>query len=115
MAFQLDRLGRISESPLTLNCPTTNLPPTVILWGKGGHRLENGTTFGMTTVLRDRQTSTFDNLLHINQTPQQAEGLYSFSVASLVDDPVQSPLQEPNETMGRCIIIISTVLYSCIW
>lgn len=95
-------MGRVSESPLTLNSPTTGLPPTTITWKKGvvssTFRLENGTTYGVTTVLRERHSSTFDNLLRINQTLQQAEGLYYFQAENAIEGPVQNLEEEATIT-----------------
>ena len=66
LAFELDRLGRSSESPITLNCPTTGLLPTVTFWEKNGEDLVSGGTYEITTKLRDRRTTIFDNYLRIN-------------------------------------------------
>ena len=89
LAFQLDRLGRSSESPITLNCPTTGLLPTVTHWEKNGEDLVSGGTYEITTQLRDRQTTTFDNYLHIYQMPQPAEGIYRCIPVSSMDGPIQ--------------------------
>ena len=89
LAFELDRLGRSSESPITLNCPTTGLLPTFVYWYKSGEFLASGGTYKMATNLRSRQTTTFDNFLHIYQTPQQAEGIYRCILYSSNDGPIQ--------------------------
>ena len=101
LELQLARLGRLSESPLTLNCPTTGLPPTHIIWAKGTDYLANGGTYGIATMLRDRHNSTFDNLLRINQTPEQSEGLYFFQVGNDIDRPVQDRFVGAQRTVGR--------------
>ena len=88
LAFELDRLGRSSESPITLNCPTMGLLPTVTIWSKDGADLVSNGTYEITTQLRDRQTTKFDNYLRIYQTPQQAEGLYRCFQVSLIDGPI---------------------------
>ena len=104
-------MGRVSELPLTLNSPTTGLPPTTITWKKGivssTFRLEHGATYGMTTVLRERHTSMFDNLLHINQTPQQAEGLYYFQAENAIEGPVQR--LEEEATITSCKFRLITI------
>ena len=89
LEFQLEQLGRSSESPITLNCPTTGLPPTAMFWEKGGEDLVSGGTYEIITELRDRQTTSFDNFLRINQTPQQAEGIYRCQAVNALDGPVQ--------------------------
>ena len=89
LAFELDRLGRSSESPITLNCPTTGLLPTFMYWYKSGELLASGGTYEITTKLRDRQTTTFDNFLRIYQVPQLAAGIYSCVPVSSMDGPVQ--------------------------
>ena len=90
LAFKLDQLGRSSESPITLNCPTTGLLPTVTFWEKNGEDLVSGGTYEITTKLRDRRTTIFDNYLRIYQTPQQAEGIYRCHPVSSMDGPVQN-------------------------
>ena len=107
LAPELARIGRVSESPLILNSPTTGLPPTHIIWAKGLQLqiLKTGTTYEMTTVLRDRQTSTFDNFLRINQTLQQAEGLYYFQAGNAMDGPVQNVAEGATGTACKCINI----------
>ena len=102
LAFELDRLGRSSESPITLNCPTTGLLPTVTFWERNGGDLVSGGTYEITTKLRDRQNTTFDNFLHIYQTPQQAEGIYRCIPVSSMDGPVQ----DRNITSSSLYIII---------
>ena len=89
LAFELDRLGRSSESPITLNCPTTGLLPTVTYWEKNGEDLVSGGTYEITTKLRDRQTTSFDNFLRIYQVPQLAAGIYGCVPVSSMDGPVQ--------------------------
>ena len=60
-----------------------------MFWGKGGEDLVSGGTYEIKTELRDRQTTTFDNFLRINQTPQQAEGIYRCTAVNALDGPVQ--------------------------
>ena len=60
-----------------------------MFWEKGGEDLVSGGTYEIVTELRDRQTTTFDNFLRINQTPQQAEGLYRCTAVNALDGPVQ--------------------------
>lgn len=89
LSLQLDRLGRSSESPLTLNCPTTGLLPTLTVWYKNGEELTSGGTYEITTKLRDRKNTEFDNLLHIYQILQLAEGIYRCIPLSSLDGPIQ--------------------------
>ena len=63
LEFQLDRLGRSSESPLTLNCPTTGLLPTLRAWNRDGVDLVSSGSYEISTKIRDRQTTNFDNYL----------------------------------------------------
>ena len=98
--LELEHLGRFSESPLTLNCPTTGLPPTNTYWNKGSEFLRNGRTYGITTVIRNRKTSTFNNFLRIKQTLQQAEGLYFFGAVNAMNGRVQNLERGPNLTSG---------------
>lgn len=109
-------MGRVSESPLTLNSPTTGLPPTGITWKKGVDsievRLENGTTYGIISVLRERHTSMFDNLLRINQTPQQAKGLYYFQAENAIEGPIQRLDVEATTTSCKLMLIIIAMFFA---
>ena len=104
MALFLNELGRFSESPLVLHCPTTGLPPTNVVWGKGVDLLDNGATYGTTTQLRDRKNSTFDNFLLIRQTMQQAEGLYFFFAANAIDGTVQDKVNGANTSSSMIVV-----------
>ena len=113
LAFQLDRLGRSSESPITLNCPTTGLLPTVTYWEKNGGDLVSGGTYEITTQLRNRQTTTFDNYLRIFQTPQQAEGIYRCIPVSSLDGPIQDRNISRSSLLLATSITIDWYTFSC--
>ena len=103
----LDQLGRVSESPITLNCPTTGLLPTLTLWRKSGADLSlvSGGIYEISEELRDRQTATFDNFLRIYQTHQQAEGIYTCTSISAVDGPVQLEINTTRCTKLKLICL----------
>ena len=100
MSFILDELGRSSESPITLNCPTTGLPPTAVFWLRSGEDLVNSDTYEMMMVLRDRLNTTSDNFLRIYQTPQEAEAIYNCIVVNALDGPVQNRTAGAEITRG---------------
>ena len=108
-SFILDEVGRSSESPITLNCPTTGLPPTTMFWQRSGEDLVNSVTYEITTVLRDRENTTFDNnyFLRIYQTPQEAQAMYHCEALNALDGPVQNPATGAELTiaLGMTIII----------
>lgn len=99
--FEIERqnLGLISTFPLTLNCPTVGLPPTLVVWYKGEQKLAAGGTYQITTQLKDRPTTAFDNYLHINLSPHRAEGLYQCIAGNALDGPAV------NITINRGIIL----------
>ena len=49
----------------------------------------SGGSYEISTKIRDRQTTNFDNYLHIYQTPELAEGLYRCFAVSSLDGPIQ--------------------------
>ena len=106
LAFELDRLGRSSESPITLNCPTTGLLPTVTYWEKNGGDLVSGGTYEITTQLRDRRTTSFDNYLRIYQTLQLVEGIYRCIPVSSMDGPIQDRNITRSSLLSATSIII---------
>ena len=103
LSFLLDQLGRSSESPITLNCPTTGLPPTAVFWRRSGELLSTGGAYEITTELRDRQNTTFDNFLRISQTPQQAGGIYRCEAVNALDGPIQNRTAGADITSGMNI------------
>ena len=100
MSFIPDELGRSSELPITLNCPTTGLPPTTVEWSRDGEKLVNSGAYRITMVLRDRENSTFDNFLQINQTHREAEALYHCLVENALDGPIQNRTKGAKITTG---------------
>ena len=111
MSFILDELGRSSDSPITLNCPTTGLPPTAVVWRRGREKLANSDTYNITVVLRDRLNSTFDNLLQIYQTPQEAQAIYRCEAVNALDGPVQNRTSGAEITRGITTSCINMFLY----
>ena len=94
-SFILDELGRSSDSPITLNCPTTGLPPSLVTWQKNGIDLAplvsgGSSSYDISTEIRDRRNTTFDHFLYIYQTPQQAEGIYRCLSVNAIEGPVQN-------------------------
>ena len=108
LSFILDELGRSSDSPITLNCPTTGLPPYLVTWRKSGDLLVSGGSYEISTVLRDRKNTTFDHFLRIYQTPQQAQGIYRCWSGNALEGPVQNRSAGATISSGmyRYIIII---------
>ena len=113
LSFILDELGRSSESPITLNCPTTGLPPTAVFWQRSGESLANSGTYDITMMLRDRLNTTFDNLLQIYQTPQEAQAIYRCEAVNALDGPVQNRTSGAEITRG--IPCMNMFLYLIAW
>ena len=112
MSYILDELGRSSESPITLNCPTTGLLPTLRFWRKNGIDLVAGSDYEISTELRSRENTTFDNFLHLFQTPQQAQGIYQCIALSDLDGPVQR-FSGAMQTLGIVFFpICMTIIYA---
>ena len=82
-------------------------------WRKSRQYLVSGGTYKITTELRDRQTTTFDNFLRINQTPQQAAGIYGCTSVSAVDGPVQGRDAEQTHGMLQMLILFLILTKSC--
>jgi hypothetical protein len=58
-------MRRTSESPFTLTCTSTSLPPYFIWWLKGGDVISNGDPYSISSVLTDRPESTYENQLTV--------------------------------------------------
>lgn len=101
-SFSLSSVGRVSESPLTLNCATSDLPPTLVEWSRSGLPLANGATYQMSQVITNRRNSSYDNLLTINQTLESTSGFYECFVLNVID---QAPDQRLDfqRSSGRLI------------
>ena len=76
-----------------------------MFWEKGGEDLVSGGTYELITELRDRQTTTFDNFLRINQTPQQADGIYRCTAVNALDGPVQDRFEGAETTNGNIYLL----------
>ena len=70
------------EPFIVINCSTTGLPPTRVIWTKGETQLVNNQMYQLSQFPSDRVTSTYSNLLAINQTLQQLRGVYRCAVNS---------------------------------
>ena len=68
--------------------------------------LVSGGTYEITTKLRDRQTTSFDNYLRVYQTPQQAEGIYRCIPVSSMDGPIQ----DRNITRSSLLLAIRIII-----
>ena len=112
MSYILDELGRSSESPITLNCPTTGLLPTLRFWRKNGIDLVAGSDYEISTELRSRENTTFDYFLHLFQTPQQAQGIYQCLALSDLDGPVQNRSEGAMQTLGIVSPIVCRFMHS---
>lgn len=88
------------EPFIVINCSTTGLPPTRVIWTKGETQLVNNQMYQLSQFPSDRVTSTYSNLLTINQTLQQSRGLYLCEVESEQTGTNQSSFG-PNITQGK--------------
>ena len=71
-----------------------------MFWHRSGEDLVNSVTYEKTIVLRDRENSTFDNLLQIYQTPQKAQAIYRCQAVNALDGPVQNQTKGAEITRG---------------
>lgn len=82
------------EFPVTLNCATTGLPPTLALWYKSNITLSSNPTYQMSQVVKNRMSSDYDNLLSINKEEEAAEGLYECRLRTRVYEPTDNTFIE---------------------
>ena len=80
--LQIVSVQKVSSPSIVINCGTAGLPPTRVVWTKGGRQLVNNETYQLSQFLSDRTTSAYSNLLTINQTLQQSRGVYRCAVDS---------------------------------
>ena len=104
-------IKRVPLNSLVINCSTTGLPATRIVWTKGATQLVNSETYQLTQLLSDRSTSTYSNLLTINQTLQEATGLYSCTADSEQTGTIQLGTG-PNITRGKRVYLLSCLVSS---
>ena len=98
--LQISSAQKVPSPSIVINCGTTGLPPTRVVWTKEGMQLVNNQTYQLSQFLRDRTTSAYSNLLTINQTLQQSRGLYRCAVDSEQTGTNQSR-SGPNITTGK--------------
>ena len=80
--LQISAIRKVPSPFIVINCSTTGLPPTSILWTRGSVQLVNNQVYQLSQLLSDRATSTYSNLLTINQTLQNLKGIYGFAATS---------------------------------
>ena len=80
--LQIAAIRKVPSPSIVINCSTTGLPPTSIVWTKGSAQLVNNEVYQLSQLLSDRATSTYSNLLTVNQTLQELRGIYHFAAIS---------------------------------
>ena len=98
--LQISTIRKVPSPSIVINCSTTGLPPTSILWTRGSTQLVNNQVYQLSQLLSDRATSTYSNLLTINQTLQGLRGIYLCSASSEQTATIQSR-SGPNVTTGK--------------
>ena len=83
-------MSHTSRNPVIINCASTGYPPTLVIWYKSGERLTASATHQITSVLTNRLTSDYDNLLTINQPINEAAGVYVCSVRNAEYEPTDT-------------------------
>jgi len=97
---------RVPLPSLVINCSTTGLPATSIVWTKEATRIVNSETYQLTQLVSDRSTTTYSNLLTINQTLQEARGFYSCTAANEQTGTIQLGTG-PNITRGKGVYLLN--------
>ena len=103
-ALQFSLVGRTAISPLTLNCDTTGLPPTLVRWTKGSSTLLNGPVYQMQQTHTTNFQANYTNKLVINQPLHDADGIYSCTVINGLHDPIQDREVGPIVSFGKLMI-----------
>ena len=85
-----------STSMFTLNCTSSDSPPTTVIWNKNGGALSDSSASYQT--LRDGSSSTYDTLLPIDGSVDELVGTYTCSV---LNSAGQSNVQSLN-VQGMC-------------
>ena len=98
--LQISSVQKVPSLSIVINCGTTGLPPTRVVWTKGRRQLLNNEAYQLSQFLRDRTTSAYNNLLTLNQTLQQSRGIYLCTVVNRQSGPTQSRFG-PTETRGK--------------
>ena len=100
--LQISSAQKVPSPSIVINCGTTGLPPTRVVWTKEGMQLVNNQTYQLSQFLRDRTTSAYSNLLTINQTLQQSRGVYRCAVDSEQTGTNQSTSSRTVTTGKEC-------------
>ena len=103
--LQISSVQKVPSPSIVINCGTTGLPPTRVVWIKEDEELVNNETYQLSQFLSDRATSAYSNLLTINQTLQQSRGLYLCAVDSEQTGTNQSSYG-PHVTTGKGVKIV---------
>lgn len=84
---------RVSQSPLVINCTSTGLPPTQVVWShhetQGRQILNDSNVYQADSYLIEGATSTYSNLLTINRNIEDVRGVFSCFISSTTTHPAQ--------------------------
>lgn len=99
--LQVLHARRVSQSPLVINCMSTGLPPTQAVWSRGSQILNDSEVYQKDSHLINRATSTYSNILTINQNIQDVSGNFACSISSTTTGPAQS--SSITTGMNQCV------------
>ena len=98
--LQIVAVQKMSLPSIVINCSTTGLPPTNVVWTRGNEMLVNNQTYQLSQLLSNRMQSAYNNLLTINLELQELKGIYLCIVINEQTGNNQSR-SDSNITLGK--------------
>ena len=98
--LQIVAVQKMSLPSIVINCSTTGLPPTNVVWTRGNAILLNNKTYQLSQLLSNRTQSAYNNLLTINRKLQELRGIYLCTVINEQTGNNQSR-SSSNVTIGK--------------
>ena len=96
--IEIVSLDESSGTVFTLNCTSTGSPPTNVTWVKDGEVITDDNNYGITQILRDGITTTYDNILKIHLHVSEIIGTYT----CMIDNSVSTPVKQTLAIGGKC-------------
>lgn len=97
-------IERISDDPLRLNCISTGFPPTEVTFYRDDNVIVPDDTHQITQYLTDGRTTTYSNVLTVNQDLEDTEGSYDCVVTAI--SQTQSTIEQQT-IQGQQLITVN--------
>ena len=99
----VDSLEQTSNTMFTLNCSSSNSPPTNVTWTKNGEVIVFNDTFMGSQYLRNGQHAVYDNLLTITLSIMDIVDTYTCTIDNGISQATQALLRIEGKSLANLV------------